>query len=65
MRELEGSLRCEACGAVWKSPAAHQIAMRDGKCLRCGKGPLVDERTGDASAEAWQADDDVPAGNDG
>jgi len=49
MDDLERSLRCDACGAVWKSPAAHQIALRDGKCLRCGGGPLIDELTGEVA----------------
>jgi hypothetical protein len=42
MNRPGGVLKCEACGAVWKSPMAHQIALREGRCLRCGGGPLVE-----------------------
>ena len=55
MNRHGGALRCEVCGAVWKSPMAHQIALRDGGCLRCGGGPLV-EVAGD--------DDPPKAGDD-
>ena len=64
MDDLERSLRCEACGAVWKSPAAHQIALRDGKCLRCGGGPLIDELTGEVAHGTGGADDEA-RGDDG
>ena len=61
MPNFQGALRCESCGAVWKSPAAHQIALRDGRCLRCGNGPLIDELTGEVAGGEPESDEDVHA----
>ena len=65
MPNLQGALRCESCGAVWKSPAAHQIAYREGRCLRCGKGPLIDEQTGAIAAGESEPDEGEGSRNSG
>jgi hypothetical protein len=60
MHRPGGALKCEACGAVWKSPMAHQIALRDGRCLRCGGGPLIEVEDDFES----QPRDDPPSDDD-
>ena len=50
---MEGPLRCNDCGAVWRSAPAAQVAAARGGCLRCG-GELVklDEVEADEDREA-------------